>query len=150
MEQAGMVTHNQLELTLPRWTHGVPGPSTPTELPPTITPDVLPSYVQSYTPPAVQTSPQWTNKGHDIEPNVEPGIERDHVESVSPEASTRPSKKRKDMLRKRDQRAEDRQHFASICELLEIPLTPKKTLAHRSEYPCIHISTMSLKESCVC
>jgi hypothetical protein len=148
MEQARMVTHNQLEFTPPQRTHGAPGPSTPTELPPTIIPDVLPSYVQSYTPPAVQTSPQWTNKEHDIEPDVGPGAERDHVESVSPEASTRPSKKRKDMLRKRDQRAEDRQHFASICALLEIPLTPNKTLSHRSAYPCIHTVTMSLKELC--
>ncbi|KAI0275954.1 hypothetical protein BGY98DRAFT_1098498 [Russula aff. rugulosa BPL654] len=124
--QGGQSCHQPV--SLPGEVHG---PSTPTELPPTIIPDVLPSYVQSHTPPTVQTSPQWANKEHDIEPDVGPGTERDHVESDSPEASTRPSKKRKDMLRKRDQRAEDRQHFASICELLEIPLTPKKTLSHR-------------------
>ena len=52
------------------------------------------------------------------------------------------------MLRKRDQRSDDRQQFARICELLEIPLTPKKTLARRSEYPCIHLF-MSLKVLCV-
>lgn len=49
------------------------------------------------------------------------------------------------MLRKRDQRADDRQHFATICKLLEIPLSPKKTLARRSEYPRIHLFISLLK-----
>lgn len=40
------------------------------------------------------------------------------------------------MLRKRGQRAEDRQNFAKICELLEIPLNPQNTLTCRSESPC--------------
>ncbi|KAF8495802.1 hypothetical protein F5888DRAFT_541863 [Russula emetica] len=128
MEQAGIVTHNPF--TLPQWTHGVPGPSAPTELPSTIIPDTLPLHVQSYTPSGVQAS-HWTSREHHNEPDVDPGTERAHVESVSPEASTKPSKKRKDMLRKRDQRADDRQHFARICELLEIPLSPKKSLACR-------------------
>jgi hypothetical protein len=145
MEQAGMVTRDQL--TPPQWTHGDPGPSAPAELPPTIMSDIVFSPVQSYTPPAVQAT-QLASREYHNEPDVEPGTERTNVESVSPEASTTPSKKRKDMLRKRDQRAEDRQHFAEICELLEIPLTPKRTLAHRSEYPCIHLF-MSLKELCI-
>ena len=102
----------------PQWIYGVPRPSTPTELSPTTIPD------------------------------VEPGAEHANAESVPPEASPRPSKKGKDMLRKRDQRADDKQHFAEICELLEIPSTPKRTLAHRSECPCIHLF-MTLKESCV-
>lgn len=43
------------------------------------------------------------------------------------------------MLRKRDQRADDRQHFAKICKLLKIPLSPKNTLAQRSECPFVHL-----------
>jgi hypothetical protein len=147
MEQAGIVTRNPF--TPPQWTHRLPGPSAPTELPSTIIPETLPSHVQSYTPSGMQAS-HWTSREHHNEPDVDPGTERAHVESVSPEASTRPgpSKKRKDMLRKRDQRADDRQHFARICELLEIPLNPKKTLARRSEYPRIHLF-ISLKVLCV-
>jgi hypothetical protein len=134
MEQAGIVTHDPF--TLPRWTDRVPGPSAPTESPSTIIPDMLPLHVQSYTPsgPEVPAS-HWTSREHHDEPDVDPGTDRAHVESVSPEASTKPSKKRKDMLRKRDQRADDGQHFVRICKLLEIPLTPKKSLARRSEYP---------------
>jgi hypothetical protein len=147
MEQAGIVTHDPF--TLPRWTERVPGPSAPTEPPSTIIPDMLPSHVQSYTPSGVQ-APHWTSGEHHNEPDIDPGTDRAHVESVSesPEASTTPSKKRKDMLRKRDQRADDRQHFARICKLLKIPLSPKKTLTQRSEYPCIHLF-MSLKVLCV-
>ncbi|KAN0105603.1 hypothetical protein V8E52_010897 [Russula decolorans] len=130
MEQAGIVTHNPF--TLPQWTRSVPGPSAPTEPPSTIIPDMLPSHVQSYTPSGVQ-APHWTSGEHHNEPDIDPGTDRAHVESVSesPEASTTPSKKRKDMLRKRDQRADDRQHFARICKLLKIPLSPKKTLTQR-------------------
>lgn len=129
MEQAGIDP-----FTLPRWADRVPGPSAPTESPSAIIPDMLPSHVQSYAPSGVQVS-HWTTREHHDEPDVDPGTDRAHVESVSPEASTKPSKKRKDMLRKRDQRADDRQHYVRICKLLEIPLTPKKTLARRSEFP---------------
>ena len=54
------------------------------------------------------------------------------------------------MLRKRDQRADDRQHFARICELLEIPLSPKKTLARRSECPCIYLIHLFMSEGIMC
>jgi hypothetical protein len=47
------------------------------------------------------------------------------------------TKKEKDMVRKRVQRSDDGRHFARICELLEIPLNPKKTLVRRSEYLCV-------------
>lgn len=138
MEQAGRVTHDPF--TSPQWTQRVPGPSAPTEfkLLSTNIPDTSssPSHVPSYTPPRVQTS-HWTSRDHN-QPGVDPGIERARSESVSPEESTRPSKKKKDMLRKRGQRAEDRQNFARICELLEIPLSPQNTLTCRSECPCIH------------
>lgn len=128
MEQAGIVTHNQF--TPPQWTHRAPGPSASRGLPSTTIPDTLTSHVQLYIPPVEQAS-HWTSREHRNEPDVNPGTERADVESVSPEVSTTPSKKRKDMLRKRNQRANDRQYFARICELLEIPLSPKKTLAQR-------------------
>ena len=133
MEQAEIATHNQR--LLPQRTHRVTGPSASMELlvSPTIIPDILPSHVD-YTPSGVQ-APHLTSTEHRHEPD-----ERDHVESPSPEVSTKPSKKRKDVLRKRAQRADDSQHFTRICELLEIPLSPKKTLAYRSEYPCIRLS----------
>jgi hypothetical protein len=47
-------------------------------------------------------------------------------------------KKEKDMLRKRAQRLEDRQHFARICKLLKIPSSPRTTLVRRSEYLYFH------------
>ena len=144
MERAGIPTHSPF--TLPQWTPNDPGPSAPTGLPPTMSPHTLlsSSRLQSYTPSGVQ-GPHGTSRGHHNEPDVDTGAQGSLVESVSPGASAKPSKKRKDMLRKRDQRADDRQHFARICELLDIPTSPKKTLARRSEYPCtIHIF-MTLK-----
>jgi len=132
--EAGIVTHNPS--TLPLWTHRVPGPSESarTELSSTTISDTLPSHVQSCAPSGVQAS-HWTSREHHNEPDAGTGTEHAHVESVSPGASTKSSKKRKDMLRKRDQRSDDRQDFARICDLLEIQLGPKKTLARRSEYP---------------
>ena len=132
----------------PQWVHQVPGPSAPTELPFTI-PVTLPSQVQSDTASTsrVKTSHPTSRELHN-EVDVGPGIEPTPEESVSPEAPTKPSKKNRDMLRKRDQRADDRKQFKRICELLDISLSPKKTLANRSEYPCIHVS-ISLKVSCV-
>ncbi len=125
MEPARMVTHTPFS-SLPQWTHRVAGSSSSASrgLPSTISPDVLPSPAKSYTPPGARA-----------EPREDPGTERASA-SASP---TKPLKKRKDMLRKRDQRADDRQYFARICELLEIPASPKKTLARRSKYPCIHL-----------
>jgi hypothetical protein len=43
------------------------------------------------------------------------------------------------MERKRAQRLYERQKFAKICELLDIPSDPKNKLVHRSEYLCIHL-----------
>jgi hypothetical protein len=48
-------------------------------------------------------------------------------------------KRVRDMERKREQRSDDDQYFAMICELLEIELSPKNTLVRRSEYLCIHL-----------
>ncbi len=134
MEQAGIVTHNRL--TPSQLTHRVPGPSGPTRLPSTIIPGYLPLHVDSHSPTGVHT-----------EPYGDPGTESAHAESVSA-ASTKPSKKRKDMLRKRDQRADDRNHFAKICALLDIQLNPKNTLARRSECLCINLF-MSLDVLCI-
>jgi hypothetical protein len=43
------------------------------------------------------------------------------------------AKKKRDKIRKRNDRSTNSQDHASICEMLEIPLLPKKTLANRSE-----------------
>jgi hypothetical protein len=123
--QAEIPAQNPLTLPQLPYNVGVPWPPALTELP--------------STKPSGVPAPHPISRGHHNEPDVDPGTELAHVESVSPEASTRPSKKRRDMLRKRDQRADDRQHFARICDLLEIPLGPKKTLARRSECPCIYL-----------
>ena len=50
------------------------------------------------------------------------------------------------MLRKRDQRADDKKHLTRICELFDISLSPKKTLTHRSEHPCVHRSIHVIEE----
>lgn len=47
-------------------------------------------------------------------------------------------KKERDKARKRTERHKDAQDYARICELLEIALTPRSSLAHRSECLCIH------------
>ena len=48
-------------------------------------------------------------------------------------------KRVRDMERKREQRSDDDQYFAMICELLDIKLSPKNTLVRRSEYLCFHL-----------
>jgi hypothetical protein len=61
----------------------------------------------------------------------------------TPEASRKhEQKKERDKERKRAERAHNSLDNARICELLEIPLTPKKTLANRSEClgPCMYSS----------
>ena len=50
----------------------------------------------------------------------------------------RERKKEKDKTRKRNQRSRKAQDEQRICDLLEIRLKPKNTLAHRSECLCIH------------
>jgi hypothetical protein len=47
-------------------------------------------------------------------------------------------KRERDKARKKIERNKDAQDYAGICELLEIRLTPRNTLAHRSECLCIH------------
>ena len=46
-------------------------------------------------------------------------------------------KKEKDRVNKQNHRSRNAQDFESICALLDIPLKPKNTLAHRSECLCI-------------
>ena len=53
-------------------------------------------------------------------------------ESRRHEEKTR-AKKERDKTRKRNERSDNSQYNARICELLEIPLLPKNTLASRSE-----------------
>jgi DNA repair ATPase RecN len=48
-------------------------------------------------------------------------------------------KKERDKARKRTERHKDAQDYARICELLEISLTPRSSLAHRSECLYFHI-----------
>jgi len=48
-------------------------------------------------------------------------------------------KRKRDKARKRDERSNDLVTYTNICELLEIRLTPKKTLAKRGEYSCTHL-----------
>jgi hypothetical protein len=61
------------------------------------------------------------------------------MQKASRQRQQKKTKKEKDMVRKRIQRFDDEQHFEKICKLLEIPLNPKKTLVHRSEYLSFHL-----------
>lgn len=67
-------------------------------------------------------------------PDAGPSLSAAQAQSPSPpyEEKLR-ARKVKDKIRKRDDRSTNSQDHASICELLEIPLLPKKTLANRSE-----------------
>jgi hypothetical protein len=76
-----------------------------------------------------------TTETFSASPHSDPGSPRGSVCS-SPQNQR---KKEKDMKRKRAQRLYERQKFARICELLDIPLNPKNNLVHRSEYLCIHL-----------
>jgi len=66
-----------------------------------------------------------------------PVLSQEH-EPTTEEASRRHeektrAKKERDKTRKRNERSDNSQYYARICELLEIPLLPKNTLASRSE-----------------
>lgn len=47
-------------------------------------------------------------------------------------------KRERDKARKKIERRKDADDYARICEVLDISLTPRSTLAHRSEFLCIH------------
>ena len=47
-------------------------------------------------------------------------------------------KRERDKAKKKIDRDNDAVAYARICELLKIPLTPRNTLANRSECLCIH------------
>lgn len=54
-------------------------------------------------------------------------------------APKRQKKKERDRERKRTERSNTSQDYEKICELLNVPLNPKKTLASRSECLCVHL-----------
>ena len=58
------------------------------------------------------------------------------------EASSRERKEQgkraKDKERKKAERSNDKRAYERICEVLEISLTPRNTLADRSECLCLH------------
>jgi hypothetical protein len=71
------------------------------------------------------------------EPDVTPEREQQARAKQEKERKLR-EKKERDKNRKRDERSDNAQDHEKICRLLDIPLTPKKTLAKRSECLWFH------------
>jgi hypothetical protein len=144
MRQTEIENHNPPRL--PQDIHEV---SVPSDAPRS---DALPSLrVRSYTPAGMQlvgdsesesadalSSPSRQMENIALSPTVTLGQSTSMLRT-SRQRQQKQAKKKRDMVRKRVQRSDDSQDLARICELLKIPLSPKKTLARRSEYLFIHL-----------
>ena len=61
------------------------------------------------------------------------------IQEVSRQRERKAEEKReRDKERKKIERSSDKRTYKRICELLEISLAPRNTLADRSEFLCIH------------
>ncbi len=140
MRQTEIENHNPPRL--PQDIHEV---SVPSDAPRS---DALPSLrVRSYTPSGMQvigdsadapSSPSRQMEAVALSPTATLGQSTSMLRT-SRQRQQKQTKQKRDMVRKRVQRSDDSQDLARICELLKIPLSPKKTLARRSEYLFIHL-----------
>ena len=120
--QEEIVDHSEVQ--------GAPGPSDPLRLLSTMIVDVS-------SPPSGELSSESVAHNYPSSPHGHAGTAQG-LNALAQASQRRERKKDKDKTRKRNQRSRKAQDEESICDLLEIPLKPKNTLAHRSEYLCIY------------
>jgi hypothetical protein len=99
----------------------------------------LSSHIGFDEPPGLKAFNTGTASSSEQIPDAVPSLSVAQEQSPTMQEASRPYKeklqnqKEKDKIRKRKERSTNSQDHTSICELLEIPLSPKKTLANRSE-----------------
>jgi hypothetical protein len=82
-------------------------------------------------PSSLATAQEPNSTRQDVSPNREERRKKEKERKIR-------EKRERDKNRKRDERSNIAQDNEKICELLDVPLTPKNTLANRSECQCIH------------